>query len=99
VKWADVLIVNTPHPARKRLKLEYDDVTKWNPRLILWGSHWLRRKRSGRRTSGIRYHGLLGAEWLVIDDARRRRAADVAGRRQRGQCHGVGLYSAIVTGF
>src|SRR5262245_20142944 len=26
VTWADVLIVNTPHPARKRLKLEYDDV-------------------------------------------------------------------------
>jgi crotonobetainyl-CoA:carnitine CoA-transferase CaiB-like acyl-CoA transferase len=25
VKWADVLIVNTPHPARKRLKLEYED--------------------------------------------------------------------------
>src|SRR6266404_5411967 len=24
VKWADVLIVNTPHPARKKLKLEYD---------------------------------------------------------------------------
>jgi crotonobetainyl-CoA:carnitine CoA-transferase CaiB-like acyl-CoA transferase len=34
VKWADVLIVNTPHPARKRLKLEYDDVAKWSPRLI-----------------------------------------------------------------
>ena len=34
VKWADVLIVNTPHPARKRLKLEYDDVAAWNPRLI-----------------------------------------------------------------
>src|SRR5256886_16472868 len=34
VKWADVLIVNTPHPARKKLKLEYDDVAKWNPRLI-----------------------------------------------------------------
>src|SRR5271154_4822345 len=33
-KWADVLIVNTPHPARKRLKLEYDDVAQWNPRLI-----------------------------------------------------------------
>src|SRR6201988_1896208 len=26
VKWADVLIVNTPHPARQKLKLEYDDV-------------------------------------------------------------------------
>jgi crotonobetainyl-CoA:carnitine CoA-transferase CaiB-like acyl-CoA transferase len=34
VKWADVLIVNTPHPARKCLKLEYDDVVQWNPRLI-----------------------------------------------------------------
>lgn len=34
VKWADVLIVNTPHPARKRLKLEYQDVAAWNPRLV-----------------------------------------------------------------
>jgi crotonobetainyl-CoA:carnitine CoA-transferase CaiB-like acyl-CoA transferase len=34
VKWADVLIVNTPHPARKHLKLEYQDVAQWNPRLI-----------------------------------------------------------------
>jgi len=34
VNWADVLIVNTPHPARKRLKLSYEDVVQWNPRLI-----------------------------------------------------------------
>src|SRR5258705_2185876 len=34
VKWADVLIVNTPHPARQKLKLEYDDVVQWKPRLI-----------------------------------------------------------------
>jgi formyl-CoA transferase len=34
VKWADVLIVNTPHPARKKLKLTYEDVAPWNPRLI-----------------------------------------------------------------
>ena len=34
VEWADVLVVNTPHPARKRLKLEYPDVAPWNPRLI-----------------------------------------------------------------
>ena len=33
-KWADVFIVNTPHSARKKLKLEYDDVVRWNPRLI-----------------------------------------------------------------
>src|SRR5207248_2358190 len=34
VEWADVLIVNTPHPARKKLGLEYEDVAPWNPRLI-----------------------------------------------------------------
>src|SRR5262249_53732016 len=34
VKWADVFILNTPHSARKKLKLEYDDVVQWNPRLI-----------------------------------------------------------------
>jgi formyl-CoA transferase len=34
VEWADVLIVNTPHPARKKLGLEYDDVKAWNPRLV-----------------------------------------------------------------
>jgi crotonobetainyl-CoA:carnitine CoA-transferase CaiB-like acyl-CoA transferase len=34
VKWADILVVNTPHQARKKLKLEYDDVAQWNSRLI-----------------------------------------------------------------
>src|SRR5712672_491116 len=33
-KWADVFIVNTPHSARRKLKLEYDNVAQWNPRLI-----------------------------------------------------------------
>src|SRR5690349_25066382 len=33
-KWADVFIVNTPHSARTKLKLEYDDVAQWNQRLI-----------------------------------------------------------------
>src|SRR5882762_7944478 len=34
VKWADVFVVNTPHPARKKLKLTYEDVVQWNPRLV-----------------------------------------------------------------
>jgi len=34
VKWADVFIVNTPHPARKKLKLTYEDVVQGNPRLV-----------------------------------------------------------------
>src|SRR5439155_252100 len=33
-KWADVFIVNTPHPAREKLKLDYDPVAQFNPRLI-----------------------------------------------------------------
>ena len=28
VKWADVFIVNTPHSARKKLGLEYDDIVR-----------------------------------------------------------------------
>ena len=34
VKWADVLVINFPPPVRKRLKLTYEDVAAWNPRLI-----------------------------------------------------------------
>ena len=34
VKWADVLVVNFPHPVRKKLKLTYEDIAHWNPRLI-----------------------------------------------------------------
>jgi crotonobetainyl-CoA:carnitine CoA-transferase CaiB-like acyl-CoA transferase len=34
VKWADVVITNFPPPVRKRLKLTYEDVSPWNPRLI-----------------------------------------------------------------
>jgi formyl-CoA transferase len=29
-----VFVVNTPHPARKEVEAEYDDVTAWNARLI-----------------------------------------------------------------
>src|SRR5258708_11525084 len=34
VTWADVMIVNTPPPPRKRLKLEYDDGPAGDPPLI-----------------------------------------------------------------
>jgi formyl-CoA transferase len=34
VEWADVLVVNTPHPAREKLKLGYEHVAPWNPRLV-----------------------------------------------------------------
>jgi crotonobetainyl-CoA:carnitine CoA-transferase CaiB-like acyl-CoA transferase len=34
VKWADVLVVNFPHPVRKKLKLTYEELAPLNPRLI-----------------------------------------------------------------
>jgi formyl-CoA transferase len=34
VKWADVLVVNFPHPVRRKLKLTYEDIGPWNPRLV-----------------------------------------------------------------
>ena len=34
IKWADVVVVNFPSGVRKRLKLTYEDVASWNPRLI-----------------------------------------------------------------
>jgi crotonobetainyl-CoA:carnitine CoA-transferase CaiB-like acyl-CoA transferase len=34
VKWADVLVTNFPPPVRQRLRLNYEDVSPLNPRLI-----------------------------------------------------------------
>src|SRR3954468_9714940 len=31
VQWADVFVVNTPHPARKKLGLEYENIVQLNP--------------------------------------------------------------------
>ena len=87
VKWADVFIVNTPHPARKKLKLEYDDVAQWNPRLIYADVTGFGENGPDAESAGLRYHVILGAQRPAVDDARRRRAADLAGGRQRRQCH------------
>jgi len=71
VKWADVFIVNTPHPpARKRLKLEYDDVVAVEPAPDLRRCHRLRREWAGCRTPGLRITSYLGAQRLAVDDAR-----------------------------
>ena len=83
VKWADVLIVNTPHPARKKLKLEYDDVVRMESAADLRGHHRFRRQGTGRESAWLRHHVLLGTQRIAVDDARCRRAADLAGGRQR----------------
>src|SRR3954470_4177479 len=34
VEWADVVIANSPHPIRETLHLGYDEVSRWNPRIV-----------------------------------------------------------------
>src|SRR5947199_5256992 len=97
VKWADVLIVNTPHPARKRLKLEYDDVATWNPRLIYadvtgFGENGPDASLPGFDiTSYWARSGLLS----MTRDAGAPPTWPVAGSGDNATA--VGLYSAIVT--
>jgi crotonobetainyl-CoA:carnitine CoA-transferase CaiB-like acyl-CoA transferase len=97
VKWADVLIVNTPHPARKKLQLEYDDVAQWNPRLVYadvtgFGENGPDASLPGFDiTSYWARSGLLS----MTRDAGAPPTWPVAGSGDNATA--VGLYSAIVT--
>src|SRR5712664_1851403 len=99
VRWADVMIVNTPHPARKRLKLEYDDVAAWNPRLIYadltgYGDILTNGNLPGFDiTAYWARSGLLS----LTRDAGAPPTLPVAGSGDHATA--VGLYSAIVTGL
>ena len=97
VRWADVIIVNTPHPARKRLKLEYDDLVHWNPRVIYadvtgFGQHGPDADLPGFDiTSYWARSGLLS----MTRDAGLPPTWPVAGSGDNATA--MGLYSAIVT--
>src|SRR6476660_6981562 len=97
VKWADVLIVNTPHPARKKLKLEYDDVSKWNPRLIYADVTGFGEKGPDAALPGFDITAYWARSGLVsmTRDAGEPPTWPVAGSGDNATA--VGLYSAIVT--
>src|SRR5213594_3714960 len=97
VKWADALIVNTPHPARKRLKLEYDDVTKWNPRLIYADLTGFGEKGPDAELPGFDITAYWARSGLLsmTRDAGAPPTWPVAGSGDNATA--VGLYSAIVT--
>jgi crotonobetainyl-CoA:carnitine CoA-transferase CaiB-like acyl-CoA transferase len=97
VKWADVSIVNTPHPARKKLKLEYDDVAQWNPRLIYadvtgFGENG---PDSGLPGFDITSYWARSGLLSMTRDAGAPPTWPVAGSGDNATA--VGLYSAIVT--
>ena len=83
VKWADVLIVNTPHPARKRLKSSYEDVASWNPRLIYADLTGYGENGPDADLPGFDFTAYWARSGLLAHDARRGRAADTAGCGQR----------------
>jgi crotonobetainyl-CoA:carnitine CoA-transferase CaiB-like acyl-CoA transferase len=99
VKWADVLIVNTPHPARKKLKLEYEDVAQWNPRLIYADVTGYGDKGPDAALPGFDITSYWARSGLLsmTRDAGAPPTLPVAGSGDHATA--VGLFSAIVTGL
>src|SRR3954447_26276812 len=97
VKWADVLVVNTPHPARKKLKLEYADVVQWNPRLIYADLTGFGDKGPDADLPGFDITSYWARSGLLsmTRDAGAPPTWPVAGSGDNATA--VGLYSAIVT--
>ena len=97
IKWADVLIVNTPHPARTRLKLNYEDVVRWNPRLIYADVTGFGDKGPDADLPGFDITSYWARSGLLsmTRDAGAPPTWPVAGSGDNATA--VGLYSAIVT--
>jgi crotonobetainyl-CoA:carnitine CoA-transferase CaiB-like acyl-CoA transferase len=97
VKWTDVLIVNTPHPARARLKLNYEDVLPWNPRLIYADITGFGDKGPDADLPGFDITSYWARSGLLsmTRDAGAPPTWPVAGSGDNATA--VGLYSAIVT--
>jgi formyl-CoA transferase len=97
VKWADVLIVNTPHAARKKLGIEYDDVVGWNPRLIYADLTGFGEKGPDANLPGFDITSYWARSGLLsmTRDAGVPPTWPVAGSGDNATA--VGLYSAIVT--
>jgi len=92
-----VLIVNTPHPARKKLKLEYDDVGAMEFAADLRRCHRLRRKGPDASLPGFDITSYWARSGLLsmTRDAGAPPTWPVAGSGDNATA--VGLYSAIVT--
>src|SRR5205809_1029954 len=97
VKWADVFIVNTPHRARKKLKLEYDDLVAWNPRLIYADVTGFGEKGPDAELPGFDITAYWARSGLLsmTRDAGAPPTWPVAGSGDNATA--VGLYGAIVT--
>jgi formyl-CoA transferase len=99
VKWADVLIVNFPPPVRQRLKLTYEDVAPWNPRLIYADLSGYGDKGPDANLPGFDITAYWARSGLLAltRDAGAPPTLPIAGSGDHATA--VALYSAIVTGL
>jgi formyl-CoA transferase len=99
VKWADVLIVNTPLPARRRLKLTYEDVSQYNPKLIYADISGYGEKGPDADLPGFDITAYWARSGLLSStrDAGAPPTLPVAGSGDHATA--VGLFSAIVMGL
>jgi formyl-CoA transferase len=97
VTWADVFIVNTPHAARKKLKLEYEDVVRWNSRLIYADLTGFGENGPDANLPGFDITSYWARSGLLAmtRDAGEPPTWPVAGSGDNATA--VGIYSAIVT--
>jgi crotonobetainyl-CoA:carnitine CoA-transferase CaiB-like acyl-CoA transferase len=97
VNWADVFIVNTPHQARKRLGLEYEDIVAYNPRLIYADLTGFGEKGPDANLPGFDLTAYWARSGLLslTRDAGAPPTWPVSGSGDNATA--VGLYSAIVT--
>ncbi len=99
VKWADVLVTNFPPPVRKRLKLTYEDVAPWNPRLIYADISGYGDDGPDADLPGfdITAYWARGGLLALTRDAGAPPTLPVSGSGDSATA--VGLYGAIVTGL
>src|SRR6266540_2941553 len=99
VKWADVVIVNTPHPARRKLKLTYEDVKQVNPRVIYADVTGYGDKGPDADLPGFDITAYWARTGLLAltRDAGAPPTLPIAGSGDHGTA--VGLFSAIVMGL
>ena len=92
-----MVIVNTPHPARKRLNLEYDALVQWNPKLIYADVTGFGENGPDANLPGFDITSYWARSGLLsmTRDAGAPPTWPVAGSGDNATA--VGLYSAIVT--
>jgi crotonobetainyl-CoA:carnitine CoA-transferase CaiB-like acyl-CoA transferase len=99
VEWADVVITNSPQGVRQKLHLGYDEVSRWNPRVIYADITGFGDTGPDAALPGFDLTAYWSRSGLLAStrDAGAPPTLPIAGSGDYATA--VGLYSAIVTGL